>query len=57
VLNSVRQNYREKLEELHTVERSVIDLTMQLANMTRRAETAEAEKSALYVRVSDLETA
>ena len=30
---------------------------MQLANMTRRAETAEAEKSALYVRVSDLETA
>ena len=57
MLNSVRQNYREKLEELHTVERSVIDLTMQLANMTRRAETAEAEKSALYVRVSDLETA
>jgi hypothetical protein len=30
---------------------------MQLANMTRRAETAEAEKSSLYARVSDLETA
>ncbi|MBM3637321.1 MAG: hypothetical protein FJX04_09690 [Alphaproteobacteria bacterium] len=39
------------------MERSVIDLTMQLANMTRRTETAEVEKSALYVRVSDLETA
>jgi crescentin len=57
MLNSARNNYREKLEELRAVERSVIDLTMQLANMTRRAETAEAEKSALYARVSDLETA
>ena len=57
MLNTARQNYREKLEELRAVERSVIDLTMQLANMTRRAETAEAEKSALHIRVADLETA
>ena len=57
MLLTARNNYREKLEELRTVERSVIDLTMQLANMTRRAETAEAEKTALYSRVNDLEIA
>lgn len=57
MLVGARANYREKLEELRSVERSVIDLTMQLANMTRRTETAEAEKAALHVRVADLEAA
>ena len=55
MLLSARHNYREKLEELRAVERSVIDLTMQLANMTRRAETAEADKTNLHARVADLE--
>jgi chromosome segregation ATPase len=55
MLLASRNNYREKLEELRTVERSVIDMTMQLANITRRAETAETDKAALLARVSDLE--
>jgi chromosome segregation ATPase len=56
MLLSARNSYREKLEELRTVERSVIDITMQLANMTRRAETAETDKAALASRVADLES-
>jgi len=57
MLVAARTNYREKLEELRGVERRIIDITMQLANMTRRAETAESEALASQGRLTSLEAA
>jgi len=56
LLNDVRANYREKLEELRGSERRVIDLSMQIANMQRRVETAEKESEGVFAKLSALET-